>query len=108
MQRHARNTGFEWRASAGLRRRLSDAQARQYDQDGYFPLEGVFNPDELAAVRDAIDPMEREGEDILRRRHGGKTFIAKAEAITFTIQLVNRSPFLKDFSRIPEFGTNAQ
>lgn len=99
MQRHALNTDFEWRASSGALRRLSSDQARQYDEDGYFLLEGAFSADELAAVRDVIDPMEREGEDILRQRDGGKTFIAKADAITFTIHLVKRSQVLKDFSR---------
>jgi phytanoyl-CoA hydroxylase len=103
MQRHALNTDFAWRASSGPRRRLTDAQARQYDQQGYFLLEGVFSAGELAAVAEAIDPMEREGEEILRRRHGGKTFIARADAITFTIHLVKRSAVLKEFSQHPVF-----
>jgi len=103
MQRHALNIDFVWHASNGPLRRLSSDQARQYDEHGFFLLEGVFRADELAAVRDAIDPMEREGEDTLRQRDGGKTFIARADAITFTIHLVKRSQVLKDFSRHPVF-----
>jgi phytanoyl-CoA hydroxylase len=103
MRRHDLNTDFAWRASEGPRRRLSEDQARQYDEKGYFLLEGVFSADELAAVQAAIDPIERAGEEVLRRRHGGKTFIAKADAITFTIHLVKQSQVLKDFSRHPVF-----
>lgn len=108
MQRHARNTDFERRALNGPLRRLSSAQARQYDEHGYFLLEGVFSTDELAAVRDAIDPIEHEGEEILRRRDGGKTFIAQADAITFSIHLVKRSQVLRDFSCHPVFRDIAQ
>lgn len=103
MRRHARNIDFEWRPSQGPLRRLSEAQARQYDQEGWFRLENAFTTDELKAVADAIDPVEHEGEEILRQRHAGKTFIAKADAITFTVHLVKRSQVLKNFSCHPVF-----
>lgn len=99
MQRHELNTQFEWTRTAGPYRVLSAAQARQYDEAGYFLLEGAFTPDEVRAVRGAIDPFEEANEENLRANHGGRQFINKADAITFTVHLVTRSETLKAFSR---------
>jgi len=96
---HDRNTAFDWSASKGPFRRITDEQARQYDEDGYFLLENAFTPDELRAVQRAIDPIEHEYEEILKSQYGGALFIAKADAITFTINLVLRSEVLKAFSK---------
>ena len=103
MRRHDRNTDFGWRASSGPLRRLTAAQARQYDEDGYFLLEGVFSTEELAAVREAIDPIEHQFEEMLRERFNGKMFITKADAITFTVHLVKKSETLKTFAQHPVF-----
>ncbi len=99
MRRHDRNTHFDWKPTTAPYRRLTAEQARQYDEQGYFLLEGVFTADELAQVRAAIDPMEEAHEAQLREKHGGRQFINKADAITFTVHLVARSAVLKAFSR---------
>ena len=99
MRRHELNTHFDWKPTRGPYRILSEAQARQYDEQGYFLLEGVFTPQELADVRAAIDPLEEAYEALLREKHGGRQFINKADAITFTVHLVARSAVLKAFSR---------
>ena len=104
LQRHPRNRGFEWQPMRGPFEILSAAQARQYDEMGYFLLSGAFSPAEMEAVIDAIDPFEREGERWLREKHGGRFLIAKADAITFTVHLVSKSETLRAFSRHPVFA----
>jgi phytanoyl-CoA hydroxylase len=96
---HSRNHGFDWQASPGPFRRLTDEQARQYDEQGYFLLEGAFSPDEIHQVVSEIDPIEHEFEEMLRQKYGGQIFITKADAITFTIHLVTRSSYIKSFSK---------
>jgi phytanoyl-CoA hydroxylase len=102
---HPRNCDFQWRASAGPFERLTLAQAAQYDERGFFLLEGAFTGEEMDAVADAIEPFE---EDWLRTRKGGRHMIAKADAITFTIHLVARSETLRAFSRHPVFQAIAR
>jgi phytanoyl-CoA hydroxylase len=103
IERHERNRDFEWRPLATPFRRISRAQAAQYDADGYFLLEGAFTLAETKAVADAIEPFERQGEEFLRTQPGGKVTIAKADAITFTVHIAARSTVLKDFSLHPVF-----
>jgi ectoine hydroxylase-related dioxygenase (phytanoyl-CoA dioxygenase family) len=96
---HPRNRDFEWRVCPSPYERLTPAQAAQYDELGFFLLEGAFTADEMDAVAEAIEPHERAGEEWLRGQKGGRHVIAKADAITFTIHLVSRSEVLKAFSR---------
>jgi phytanoyl-CoA hydroxylase len=97
--RHPRNTDFSWAPTQGPFRILSPEQARQYDEQGFFLLQGAFTADEMDAVAAGIDPFEQEGEAFLRTRPGGKHRIARADAITFTVHLVTREPALRAFSR---------
>ncbi|MEZ5553256.1 MAG: phytanoyl-CoA dioxygenase family protein [Pseudomonadales bacterium] len=98
-----RNRDFGWQTCDGPYRRLSAAQARQYDEEGFVLVENAFTPEEMEAVIHAIDPIEAEYTQMLRDRFGGKLYIARADAITFTIHLVLRSAVLKAFSRHPVF-----
>ena len=99
LQLDPRNREFHWRACPGPYRLLSEAQARQYDDQGYALIENAFTAAEMDAVIRAIDPIEQEYTDLLRSRYGGRLFIARADAITFTVHLVMKSPLLKAFSR---------
>lgn len=94
-----RNRDFQWRACAGPYQRLSPAHARQYDEEGFVLIENAFTSEEVAAVIAAIDPIEEEYTQMLRARFGGRLYIARADAITFTIHLVLRSAVLQAFSR---------
>ncbi|MGA0602930.1 phytanoyl-CoA dioxygenase family protein [Caulobacter sp. KR2-114] len=104
MRLHKLNTQFGWKPTRPPYRRLTADQARQYDEQGYFLLENAFSAEELAEVRAAIDPLEAAYEALLREKHGGRQFINKADAITFTVHLVARSAALKAFSRHPVFS----
>jgi ectoine hydroxylase-related dioxygenase (phytanoyl-CoA dioxygenase family) len=100
---HPRNTAFAWRAASPPFALITDDQARAYDEDGFFLLEGAFTAEEMDAVAAAIEPFETAEEARLRTLPGGRHVISKADAITFTIHLVARSEALKVFSRHPVF-----
>ena len=95
---HNLNTGFDWIDHAGPFRAVSDDQAHQYDELGFFVVEDAVDAQTLAAVTAAIDPFEADQEAALRTMEGGRFFIARADEITFTTHLVVRSPLLREFT----------
>lgn len=96
---HPKSEGFVWQDLRGPFRALSPAQAQQFDEQGWFVVEDAFTPAEMDAVAAAIDPVEKEIEDYLRGLEGGRLFIAKADAITFTTHMVAKSPALRQFAQ---------
>ena len=92
------NGSFEWLDHRGPFRILTEAQARSYDENGFFVLPDALTPSEVDALTAAIDPFEREAEEALRGMEGGRFFIARADEITFTTHLVPRSPVLRSFT----------
>jgi len=94
---HPWNRSFEWQPSRRPLRRLSEAQARHFDEHGFVLLEDVFDADTVGEVTAAIDPWEEKVAEVLRGRPGGRVDIAVADAITFSIHLVLRSPRLLAF-----------
>ncbi|MEJ1970268.1 MAG: phytanoyl-CoA dioxygenase family protein [Rhizomicrobium sp.] len=99
---HPLNKDFVWSMPQphGLRA-LTEAQYRQFDEDGFVKLESVFTAEEIAAVAAAIDPLEAQGEDYLRSQ-GGRISISEADVITFTTHIVTRSDTLKRFAAHPK------
>ena len=95
---HDLNTSFSWADHTGPFRAVTPAQARHYDEQGFFVLEGALGADEVAALIGAIDPFEARQEEALRTMEGGRFFIARADEITFTTHLVVRSALLRDFT----------
>ncbi len=95
---HELNTSFAWADHAGPYRAVTPAQARQYDEQGFFVLEDALDPGEVAALVATIDPFEARQEEALRAMEGGRFFIARADEITFTTHLVLRSALLRDFT----------
>ena len=98
---HQLNASFEWDEHTGPFRAVTEAQARQYDEDGFFVLEDALGASEVEALIAAIDPFEERGADTLRELEGGRFFIARADEITFTTHLVLQSPALREFTRSP-------
>jgi ectoine hydroxylase-related dioxygenase (phytanoyl-CoA dioxygenase family) len=94
---HPRNVGFEWENHVGPYRRLRPEQARAYDERGFIVLEDVFDADTVGSLIAEIDPLETEVETFLRTRRDGRLFIARADEITFTTNLVLRSSLLRAF-----------
>lgn len=104
VRRHPWNTEFEWRDHWGPFRAITDEQARQFDEQGFFVLEDAFDEEELAPVRAAIDRKEARIEDLLRQQEGGRVSIAEAGAITFTTNIALRDDTLRAFALHPLFG----
>ncbi len=98
---HELNTFFSWTEHSGPFRAITTAQARQYDESGFFVLEEALGRAEVDALIGAIDPFEEHQADALRELDGGRFFIARADEITFTTHLVLQSPPLKEFTRSP-------
>ena len=102
VQPHPLNRDFVWRDTvADPLRRLSVGQAARFNQDGFVKLEGVFSPEEIAAVTAAIDPIEEERERYVREQHAGRMRLSEADIITFTTHIVRNSPVLRDFAAHP-------
>lgn len=98
---HPLNRSFTWQPPAPPYRRISDEQARAYDELGYFVLDGAFELDLLASLEAEIDPLEAELEAVIREADGGRVFIARADKLTFTANLVLRSGLLRSFVQHP-------
>jgi phytanoyl-CoA hydroxylase len=100
---HALNQSFAWSVPEGPYRRISEEQARSWDEGGFFLLERAFDAERMAEVIAAIDPIEEQMSAFLRTRPDGKLFIAEEGNITFSVNLVLRSPVLRAFCADPVF-----
>lgn len=94
---HPRNDGFKWRAHRGPFRMLSEAQARQYDEQGFFVLRDIIPRETIETLIAEIDPIEAEVEDYVRTHANGELSIMKVDAISFTTHIVRRSKAVRDF-----------
>jgi phytanoyl-CoA hydroxylase len=94
---HTWNTGFRWRDHSGPFRRLTDAQAAQFDEHGYIVIDEALTPGQVVAAVAEIDRFESLTEEQLRAS-GGHLSISDADAITFTTHLVTRSPVLRSIA----------
>ena len=99
MERHHLNLDFEWEPHRGQYRIISEAQARQYDQQGFFVFEHAFDAETIRALTAAIDSIEAEFEQMIRDKFGGKALTARADEITFTAHLVAQSDDARAFTR---------
>jgi ectoine hydroxylase-related dioxygenase (phytanoyl-CoA dioxygenase family) len=98
------NAAFRWTDHTGPFSTVTAEQAKQFDEDGYFVMNGVFGADEIGRVRGEIDGFEAKTEAFLRSRDDERLAIAEAGAITFTVHLVTRSSVLRAFSKHPVFA----
>jgi ectoine hydroxylase-related dioxygenase (phytanoyl-CoA dioxygenase family) len=100
---HAQNREFVWQPLARPLRVLSAAQARSWDERGFFVLEDAFDAATISEVVAETDHYEQKMEAFLRTRENGQLFIAKAGEITFATHLSARSPLLASFCAHPVF-----
>jgi ectoine hydroxylase-related dioxygenase (phytanoyl-CoA dioxygenase family) len=94
---HELNRDFYWTPHRGPFRRVSEEQARSYDEQGFFVLEDAFEPSTIERVTAEIDPIEAQVESFLQTREDGRLFIARAGEITFSTHMVTRSKILREF-----------
>jgi len=98
---HPWNTSFSWVDHDGPFSVCTDAQAAQFDEQGFFVLPDVLDADTVAAVRAEIDGFEAELDRWLQSQEGARIFIAESGAITFTTHLVTRSARLRELAAHP-------
>ncbi len=95
---HELNADFRWVDHTGPFRVITEAQARSYDELGYFVMNDALTSAQVDEVVAAIDPVEAHREAALREQPNGRFFIARADEITFTTHLVVRSETLRRFT----------
>ena len=101
---HPRNTNFAWPIRTGPFRLLNEAQANQWNEQGYLLLEGVFEQEMLSKLQSEIDPFELKMETYLRDQHQGAVGISRADEITFTIHLAKKSASCRAFTQHKVFA----
>ena len=94
---HPWNDGFAWSEHPGPYTTVDAAQAKRFDEDGFFVIEDAFDADTLAAVDDAIAPGEARAKEFLAGRPGGRLGVAGADTQTIAPHLVSRSQVLREF-----------
>lgn len=101
---HPLNRGFEWKPVRGAFRFITEEQARSFNERGFFTLEGAIDRATIERVIDEIDPWEAKVEQVLRAQPNRRIMISEADGISFTVHLVKRSRFLREFSASPLFA----
>ena len=97
LELHERNKSFCWKKKTPPFSFLSEAEVKQYDEQGFFLLKDAFSKEEIDRVLNEIDPFEEKVTADLRQYEDGKFLISRADDITFTTHLVLYSKFLKIF-----------
>jgi phytanoyl-CoA hydroxylase len=94
-ERHRFNTSFTWEDRSGPFRRLTEAQAAQYNRDGYVVIEDLLDVRTVSEVTSAIDALEAATEAFLRTQPNERMMIAEADALTFTPHIAATAPVLR-------------
>ncbi len=101
LERHPWNQGFTWPHHEGPFRVVSEAQARDYDEHGFFVLEDAVDPATVAALDAEIEPFERRVHEFLATQPDGRFSIAGVDTVTIAIHLAARSKVLRGFCASP-------
>jgi hypothetical protein len=94
IQPHRFNNGFAWKPVPRLGGLATPEQCDAFDRDGFVLMEGVLDPDEVAAVRAEVDDFEERKRAWLKERGDVAYDISDADAITFTEKIVGQSETL--------------
>ncbi len=98
---HPWNTSFTWQSPQPPFGRVSEADASQFDREGWFVVDRVVDDGTLAAITEEIDRREAEVEAFLRQQPDERHTIAEAGALTFAVHLAARSAVLRDVAGSP-------
>ncbi len=97
LPRHPWNTEFTWTDHAGPFLRVTPAQARAYDEQGFFVLEDAIDARTIAALTDAIEPFDRKVMDFLATRPDGRFSIAGTDTVSIALHPSVRSDVCRAF-----------
>jgi ectoine hydroxylase-related dioxygenase (phytanoyl-CoA dioxygenase family) len=81
---------------------ITPEQKSQLERDGYFLLENVFAPEEMAELAQVVEDFERRMHEALVAK-GGTEGISRAGEITFTDHIAERDERVREFCLRPEF-----
>jgi ectoine hydroxylase-related dioxygenase (phytanoyl-CoA dioxygenase family) len=95
---HPWNTSFTWQSPQPPYRRVSEADASQFDREGWFVVDRLVDDGTLAAITEEIDRREAKVEAFLRQQPDERLSIAEAGALTVSVHLAARSPVLHDLA----------
>jgi ectoine hydroxylase-related dioxygenase (phytanoyl-CoA dioxygenase family) len=101
LERHPWNESFTWADHTGPFTTITAAQARDYDERGFFVMEDVFDADELRAMDEAIAPGEAKVREFLAQMPDGRFTVAGTDTQTVAPHLVLRSEHLRAVCRHP-------
>jgi ectoine hydroxylase-related dioxygenase (phytanoyl-CoA dioxygenase family) len=85
---------------------LTPAQARGWNEQGYFVAEDLLLPEEVAELRLEVDRFVEKAQGYVRRA-GGKLFISEADGIMFAPHLVARSAIARRTASHPRIAALA-
>jgi len=92
-----RSQNFVWSGPQGPYRRITEAQAEQWHEEGYFLLKNAIPKASIDRLLADADDLEAARERQLKEDHEGHFLINRAGEITFTIHIVKHSAAAKQF-----------
>lgn len=100
---HPLNKGFTWPDQVGPFKQISETQAAAWNSEGYFLYENAFQSPLLKELIEAFDSFDSQTEAFLED-NGGQFGISRANQLTFTTHLVEKSALAKAFTVDPIFA----
>jgi len=94
---HPWNKSFTWQSHTAASGAVTQTQIDQFDELGYFVVEDLYMPEELAELTRITDEAEDEAIAELKRQADERFLISENGAITFAGQLVRQKPEIRPF-----------
>ena len=97
MAQHPWNKSFTWQPHTAASGAVTQTQIDQFDELGYFVVDDLYTPEELAELTRITDEAEGEAIAELKRQADERFLISENGAITFAGQLVRQKPEIRPF-----------
>lgn len=99
--RHRWNDGFTHRPLPRRLGTISEQQAADYDESGFFVMRGVFDGDRMAELDRAIEPGEERIRSLLEQLPDGRLSVAGLDTQTVAPNMVGTSAVLRGICADP-------
>ena len=94
---HPWNTAFAWSDHTGDHSAISEAQARQFDDLGYFVVEDAFDASVIARLDAELTPGDEQAKEFLAALPAGRLGVTGLDTQTVAPHAVTRSDFVRRF-----------
>jgi ectoine hydroxylase-related dioxygenase (phytanoyl-CoA dioxygenase family) len=101
---HPWNTAFTWIDHHGPFSTISAAQARAFDELGYFVVDGAFSPETMADLDNALSPGDARAKEFLAHAPNGRFSVAGLDTQVVAPHAVTRSEFARRFVADPKLA----